>query len=151
MFQRVVGRLACLIVFLVSGCNPGQSDIEKSIREGMKSQMSVDITTIDIKKQSDGSYIGTCTASNGDVFDVTTDAPSGGKIAWKAAPGKAALERSLREIISNQLHLKVKSMNLTKEGKNYSGTADTEEGVKLNVSATWTGSQFSLQAVPIAP
>lgn len=145
----------CVPIFamtlLSGGCAPSQEAIEKSIRDEMKSTMKVEVKSIDIKKQEDGSYIGTATAENGDTYDITTEKPDQGKIAWKATPSKTTLERMMSEIVTNQLNLKVKSLNLDKkEGLNYSGMAESQEGLKFTLTADWDGKQYNLKATPMA-
>ena len=57
----------------------------------------------------------------------------------------------LRDIVTNQLKLTVKSLDLDKkEGLNFSGKAETQEGIKFNVTADWDGKQYNLRAVPLA-
>jgi hypothetical protein len=141
-----------MLAFLVGGCAPSQAEIEKSIRDEMKSSMQLEIKSIDIKKQDDGSYLGTATAENGDTYDVTTEKPDQGKIAWKATPSKTTLERMMGDIVTNQLKLKVKTLRLDKKvGLNYSGQAETHEGVKVTLTADWDGKQYNLKAVQAAP
>src|SRR5262249_10847761 len=65
MLRRVVLLLPVVVfALLVSGCAPSQGEVERSIREEMKSKMGVVITSIELKKQADGSYVGTATAQN---------------------------------------------------------------------------------------
>jgi uncharacterized protein with FMN-binding domain len=141
-----LAAILCGLVF-VAGCAPSQKAIEDSIREEMKKSLAVEITTINLQKQADGSYIGTANAANGDTYDVTTAAPKGNRTEWKAIPGQNMCERILREGIQQQLNQKVTSFNLTKQSPGtYSGTADTESGMKLKVSTTMQGTQLSWTA-----
>ena len=56
MLRRFVLLLPIvLLAFLVSGCGPRQSDVEKSIRDEMPSQLGVVIASVDLQKQADGS------------------------------------------------------------------------------------------------
>ena len=143
---------AALIAVLAAGCSPGQSDIEKSVREGMKSTMSVDISSFDLKKQSDGSYLGTATALNGDLYDVTTLPAKNNKMEWKAMPGQSMVEKSVRIGIEQQMSSKVKSLQLTKSGPGiYSGPAELDNGAKVMVTTHWQGTQLLWEAKPIAP
>jgi hypothetical protein len=147
---RALCLTPCVVLtLLTTGCSPSQGDIEKSIRDEMKSKMNVEIKTFDLKKQADGSYLGTATADNGDVYDITTEAPQGNKISWKATPSKTTIERMIKEMVAAQLKLKVTSITLEKkEGMDYAGHATTEQGVTLDLSAKWTGNDYQLQAVP---
>jgi len=61
----IVLVLIGLIAFAIGGCAPSHSDIEKSIKEEMKSKLNVNITAVNLMKQGDGSYIGTATADIG--------------------------------------------------------------------------------------
>jgi hypothetical protein len=152
MVPRVVlAVLIALLATLVSGCGPSQANIEKSIRETMKSQQGVNITSIDLKKQADGTYVGTATAENGDVYDVTTS-PAGNKgIEWKALPGQAMVEKRVREGLEQQLG-KVKSLQLTKHGPGtYEGPAELTTGAKVIVTTRMAGNQIMWEAKPANP
>jgi hypothetical protein len=141
-----------LLAFLVSGCGPGQRDIEKSIRTEMKSKMGVNMTSIDLKKQADGSFLGTATAENGDVYDVTTGPPKGNKIEWKALPGPAMVERVVRGGMEQQLSGKVKTLQLTKNGPgNYTGPAELTDGRKVVVTTRMEGMNLVWEAKPANP
>jgi len=120
----IVLVLIGLIAFAIGGCAPSHSDIEKSIKEEMKSKLNVNITAVNLMKQGDGSYIGTATADNGDVYDVTTGPPQRSKIEWRAYSAQATLREGMR----TQLKVNVTSMALSKQGDgSYVGTATTDE------------------------
>jgi len=137
-----------MFAFLVSGCSPGKSDIEKSIKEEMKKTNNVEITSVSLTKKDDGSYDGTATAANGDVYDVTTAAPSGVKIEWKALPGEPMVERLVREDIEAKFKVIVKRFNLTKhEPGNYTGVVETDGG-KIKVKTHMEGANLLWELEP---
>ena len=138
----------CLVVVL--GCAPSKSDIDKSLREEMKSKLNVEITSTSLTKQSDGGYIGTATASNGDVYDVTVSPPSGGRTEWQAVPAQALVEKKVTEFIEGHYKSKVKTLNLTKQKPGvYTGTAVLDIGAKFNVSTSLEGTQLMVKTDPI--
>jgi hypothetical protein len=153
MVRRFVLLVSTLLLaFLASGCGPGKSDIEKSIRSEMKTSLGVDITTVQLNKQSDGSFVGTATAQNGDVYDVTTLPPKGNKCEWKALPGLPMVERRVREGLEQQLKVKVKSIQLTKNGPDsFAGSAELSTGVKMTVKTRMEGLQMLFEAKPVIP
>jgi hypothetical protein len=153
MLRRIVSVLPiALTVFLVSGCSPSQAEVEQSIRDEMKSSLGVAITSLDLKKQNDGSFLGTATAQNGDVYDVTTSKPSGDKIEWKAVPGQAMVETVVRAGIQEQLSATVKTMQLTKKGPGeYTGPAELSNGAKVTVTTHMDGTQLKWEAKPETP
>jgi len=141
-----------LLSLFVWGCSPSQRDVENSIREEMKSSLGVNITSLDLKKQGDGSYVGTATAANGDVYDVTTSPPSNNKIEWKAIPGQAMVERLVRAGLKEQLSANVKSLQLTKNGPgSYTGPAELETGSKVIVTTRMEGVNLRWEARPVNP
>jgi hypothetical protein len=150
----MIRTIICLSLFILfvafsGGCAPSQDKIEESIREEMKKNLSVNITSFDLKKQSDGSYVGTATADNGDVYDVTTRPPEGNKIEWRAYPSQLMLEKKFREEIESMPGSKVKSLTLTKqEGIKYTGTAELENGLKFNLRAELEGTQVMTYIEP---
>lgn len=147
--RHFLAAMVCGLVF-VAGCAPSQKAIENSIREEMKKSLNVEITTINLQKQADGSYIGTANAANGDSYEVTTAAPKGGRTEWKAIPSQAMCEKLLREGIKQQLGLDVSKFDITKQSPGtYSGTADVQGGGKLKVSTTMQGTQLSWKAEQI--
>jgi hypothetical protein len=114
-------------------------------REEMKTKLNVNIASIDLKKQSDGGYIGTATADNGDVYDVTVTPPQGSRIEWKAFASQATLEKDFRTQIENWEKLKVKTLNLIKqEAANYTGMAVFENDAELGLEAAMEGTQFKM-------
>jgi uncharacterized protein with FMN-binding domain len=153
--------LICIAIFApaiwVCGCAPpGQSELEKSIRDEMKSKNNVNIVSFDLKKQDDGTYVGTATADNGDVYDVKTKPPSKGKMEWETRISDATLEKYAlaerdsnllaevtkvtREGLEQKLKTKVTELNLSKVADNkYEGTAETENKKKLKVKAEVDG------------
>lgn len=138
----------CLVAVLC-GCGPSKGDIEKSIINEMKTSMNVEITSTSLTKQSDGSYTGTATARNGDVYDVTVEPPKGGRTEWKALPGQAMVEKTIREGIEGQNKMKVKALTLNKQGPGiYTGTAVLENGFKMSVSTSMEGKQIMMKAEP---
>jgi hypothetical protein len=153
MFRRVWLLVpAILLACLAAGCGVGQADIERSIRDEMKSKMGVVITSFDLKKQGDGSYVGTATAQSGDVYDVTTETPKGDTIQWKAVPGQAMVDKIVRDGMEQQLGAKVKTLQLTRKGPgNYTGPAELVTGVKMNVSTHMDGMQLLWEAKPATP
>ena len=50
MFRTAALVPVCLVAALVVGCAPGKSDIEKSIRDEMKSSLGVEIAKVDLDK-----------------------------------------------------------------------------------------------------
>jgi hypothetical protein len=151
-------RLALLFVpsfvllFLVSGCGPRQSDIERSIRDEMKSSLNVVITSIDLKKLSDGGYTGTATAQNGDVYEVTALPPKNNKSEWKAIPGQAMVEQVVRSGLEKQLSCKVKTLQLTKNGPGiYTGPAELSTNQRVIVTTRMEGKQLLWEAQMAGP
>jgi hypothetical protein len=141
-----------LLSLLVWGCSPSQRDVENSIRDEMKSALRVNITSLDLKKQGDGSYVGTATAENGDVYDVTTSPPSNNKIEWKAVPGQAMVEKLVRAGLKEQLSAEVKSLQLTKNGPgSYTGPPELSTGSKVIVTTRMEGVNLRWEARPANP
>jgi hypothetical protein len=147
MSHRVFCLLPIVLLALVNtGCSSNQANLEKSIREEMKSKMGVDITSFDLKKLTDGSYTGTATAQNGDEYEVIAAAPSGNTISWKAVPGKAVVERNVREAVEKQESAKVKSLELTRKAPGvYSGPAELSTGRKLTVTTHMEGTNLMMK------
>jgi hypothetical protein len=138
-----------LLAALVAGCGPTQGDIEKSIRDEMKAKTGTIITSFSLTKNADGSFVGTATAQNGDVYDVSTKPPVGGKMEWKCIPGQAMVERVVTQGIQQQLSLTITSFQLTKSGPGiYSGTAVATTGAKVSVSTHMEGAQLMWTAQP---
>ncbi len=148
--RRLAASIACAVLFFAAtGCGPTQADVEKSIRDGMKSQLNIEITAVDLKKQPDGTYAGTATAANGDVYDITTEPPSGGTMQWKALPTPPVVERQVKQIMEEQTKGKLRSLKLAKkDGNRYEGTAEAEDGTKLKVTAEMDGTQLKCQWAP---
>jgi hypothetical protein len=147
--RRCIVALVGLLAFGISGCAPSQSELEKSIKEGMKSQLNVEVSSLNLTKQSDGSYVGTASCTNGDVYDITTTAPDKGKIEWKAKPGQAAIERRVREGMEEKLGGKVKSLTLTKSSdEGYTGVGEMTTGLKYDIKVEAVGTQLRWEAVP---
>ena len=150
MSRYLARALPVCFVALLSGCAPGKSDIEKSIKDEMKSSLGVEVVSVNLTKQSDGSYTGTATAVNGDVYDVACDPPKGGKAEWRAFPSQAMLERDMRKDLEEKAKGKVKSLTLTKQGPGtFTGTAVFEDGSKAKVSTTVEGKQVMSKYEPI--
>ena len=150
MFRFAALVPVCLVVVLVAGCAPGKSDIEKSIRNEMKSSLGVEISTVDLQKQSDGTYTGTATAANGDIYDVTTTPPKSGKTEWKAVPSQIMVERLVRADLEAKTQTKVQSLALTKSSPgNYTGTAELTNGKKFKVTTSLEGKTLMLKTEPM--
>jgi hypothetical protein len=147
---RTLSLTVCAaLALLAAGCAPGKSDIEKSVREEMKTQLGLEITAIDLTKKDDGSYAGTATAANGDVYDIVTGKPSGNKIEWKAYPSQSVIEKTVRSELESQMKTKVKSLALASKGEHvYEGKAELENGMKMKVSTHMDGTQLKWEAVP---
>ena len=80
---------------------------------------------------------------------MTTSPPQGGKAEWKAIPGKALVERTVRESMDAQLPSKIKTLNLTRQGPGvYTGPAVLENGEKLNVSTSMDGKVLNCSWMP---
>jgi hypothetical protein len=136
-------------VFLAAGCAPTQRDVERSIRDEMKSSLNVEITRIDLTRQSDGSYTGTATASNGYVYEVMTEAPRSRRTPWKAVLAQVTVERLVREDLEAKLHSKVKTLALTRESFGlYTGTAELENGQKVKIATRMEGNGLRLEYEP---
>jgi hypothetical protein len=139
-----------LVCALAAGCAPSKGDIEKSIREEMKTSLNVDVAAVNLTKQPDGSYVGTATAANGDVYDVTTNPPQGARIEWKAIPSQAMVERDVRAGVESHYQVKVKTLSLTKKGPGtYNGTVEFENGTKMSVSTSMEGKQLVWKTEPL--
>lgn len=153
MFRRLVCITSTVaLALLVSGCSPSQNDIEKSIRDGMKTNLGVRVSSLDLKKQADGSYAGTAVAQNNEVYDVTTTPVKDNKVEWKAIPGQATVERKVREGLEQQLSTKVKTLQITKIGPgNYTGSAELATGAKVNIKTHMEGQQLMWEAQPATP
>jgi len=150
MFHRHLIRIGCLLFLFATGCTPSQSDVEKSIREEMKSALGVTIQSLDIKKQADGSYMGTATAENGDLYEVNTQPPKCGTVEWKAVPGQAMVEKIVKDGIEKQIGSPVKTLTLTKKGPgNYSVPAVLQNSAKVNVSSRMEGAMLMWEALPV--
>ena len=134
----------------LTGCAPGKSDIDKSLREEMNAKLNVEITSTNLTKQPDGGYTGTATTRTGDTYDVTVGPVKGGQFEWKAIAGQALVEKDMRTWLEGQYKSKVKTLALTKQGPGvYNGTADMENGLKLNVSTHMEGIQLMMKADPV--
>jgi hypothetical protein len=141
-----------LFALPISGCAPSQSDVERSIRDEMKSKKGLNITSIDLKKQDDGSFVGTATAENGDVYDVTTKPPKGSQIEWNAVPGPAMVDRIVKAGLEQQLMTKVKTLQLTKnQPGHYTGRAELANGSQVTVTTHMQGADFVWKADPVNP
>jgi hypothetical protein len=139
---------AC-VVLLGSGCAPGQSAIERSIRDEMKASLGVEVTSVKLTKQPDGSYTGTATVANGDTYDIETDRPSGPRMEWRRVPGKAVLERNVRDGLKQQMHSDVRTLTLNRTGfGTYSGSATLADGSQLNVTIKLEGNNVVWEAQP---
>jgi hypothetical protein len=85
------------------------------------------------------------------VYDVTTLAPSGNKIEWKAVQGQVMIEKMLREGIKQQVGSDVKTLQLTKSAPGtYAGTAELATGAKYKVSTHMEGTTLKWEAEPAA-
>ena len=145
--RRLAACLVGLFALFVAGCNsPTQADLEKSIREEMKSKLDVTITSFDLKKQDNGTYAGTATADNGDVYDVTTEAPNEGKISWKAVWALPTLERKTRQMVETAFKTKVTSLKLEKQeaADTYAGPVEMESGMKMNITVEMKDGQLKI-------
>ncbi len=148
-------RFAAFVVPVLSlaltGCAPSKSEIEKSIKNEMKTALGVEITAVNLSKQADGGYVGTATAADGDTYDVTARPPQGGKAEWTAVPGQAALEKTVRQSLETQTQLKVQSLSLTKQSGPgvYTGVAVFEGGERAKVDTYMEGKQVMFKAEPM--
>jgi hypothetical protein len=150
VFRSFALVLAVCLVAGLAGCAPSTNDIDKALREEIKSKMNVEITSTNLTKQPDGSYTGTATAANGDVYDVTVSQPKRGEFQWKAIAGQALVEKKLREWLEGEYKSKVKTLVLTKrEPGVYNGTTVLENDLKLNVSTHLEGGQLMMKADPV--
>jgi uncharacterized protein with FMN-binding domain len=141
----------CLVAVLV-GCAPSKGDIEKSIKDEIKSRLGVEATAVNPTKQSDGGYTGTATAANGDVYDITVAPASRRRAEWKAVVSQGTVERMLRDHLKNNLKMEVAKMELTKEPDgNYSGTATATNGETIEVRADPKPEGIALNAVVAQP
>jgi uncharacterized protein with FMN-binding domain len=143
VFRYFVLVLAvCLVAGLV-GCAPSKTDIDKSLREEMKSKLNVEITSTNLTKQPDGGYTGTATAANGNVYDVTVGPPKGGQFEWKVVLGQSTIERMIRQDAETRGKVKVKALTLTKRGDGqYEGPLELENGEWLTVTTKLEGSDL---------
>jgi|GEM_PF-6656821 len=140
---RLIPFAAISLGFLVVGCAPSEREVEQVIREGLKVDQDVDVVTVNLTKQPDGGYLGTATATNGDTYDVTVEPPKGGRVRWRAAASQAMVERFVRERIEERYFSKVKALDLKKQGNGtYTGTAELEDGNRIQISATTTGQKL---------
>ena len=140
-----------LLVSLVSGCGPSQSDIEKSIRDDMKKSKGVTITSLDLKKQSDGGYVGTAQSQNGDDYEITCAPPKGQQVEWKAMPGPKMVDKEVRAAIeAKSPGSKVKSLHLSRgaEAGTYSGDAELDNGMQLTVTTHMQGMDLQMNWAP---
>jgi hypothetical protein len=150
MHRNFLVTVLALSFLYAAGCNRDKANIENSIREGMKSQLNIEITSIDISKQSDGTYSGTATASNGDVYEITTEPPKDNQVMWKATPSQSVVERRVSETLESELKIKVKKLTLTKKGSGeYEGKAELESGAKLKVTVGMEQNQPMIKWAPL--
>lgn len=148
---RLVPLLALLALLLI-GCGLGQADIERSIRENMKANLNVTVNTIDLRKLADGSFTGTATAQNGDVYEVSTTPPKSDRIEWKVTPGQTTVEGLVRAGLEQKTSSKVTLLNLTRPAPGtYTGRAELASGEKYNVSTRMEGMQLLWEAKPSSP
>ena len=152
MLRRLVHRIPMLLLVVVSGCSPSQGDVEKSIRDELKDKLSVEIASFDLKKQGDGSYLGTATAKTGDVYEITSLPPKGTTLKWEAVPGQALVEAVVRKGLAKQLATNVKTLELTRIGPGtYNGPAELETGIRLIVTTRMEGGQLLWEAKQSIP
>lgn len=142
---------ACLLfplaLLVAAGCNsPTQAELEKSVREEMKSKLDVTITSFDLKKQDNGTYAGTATADNGDIYDITTEPAKDGKISWKAVWALPTVERKTQQLVETAFKNKVASLKLTKQeaADTYAGPVEMESGLKMNITVEMKDGQLKL-------
>ncbi len=127
---------ACLLA-VIAGCSAGKTDMEKSVKQEMKTALNVEITAVSLTKQSDGGYSGTATAANGDTYDVTATAPSSdGRFEWKAVVTQSTVERMLRDHLKTTMTIEVSALDLKKQPDGgYTGTANAANGDTYEVTA----------------
>ncbi len=151
MVRRIVFLAPIVLVtFLAAGCGPSQRDIESSIRTEMKTKLAVTIASFDLKKQPDGTYLGTATAENTDVYDVNTFPAAGNGVQWKAVPGQAMVEKIVRAGLEQQMGGKVLSLQLTRNGPgDYIGPAELSTQLKMQVTTRMEGTNLKWEAKAI--
>ena len=152
MFRRALNLFVLFVLCtLPIACAPSQADLEKSIRDEMKSKNNVNITSVNLTKNADGSYTGTAVGENGDVYDITTKAPENGKIEWQAKDSQSThdkkalgeVTRVVREGMEEQHKTKVTALSLSKVSDNkFEGKAETETGGKFAIKAELEGAQI---------
>jgi hypothetical protein len=138
------------LVACSAGCEREQARLERTIREEMKTKLSVEVASFDLKKQPDGGYAGTATAANGETYDVTATPPRDGRTEWLAVPGRATLERQIREGIEAQTKAKLKSLDLAPQSPGvYAGTAVLESGDRLKITTYMEGTMVMWKGEPL--
>lgn len=143
---------AVALTFLVLGCGSELGNIETSVRDEMKSQMKVEVKSLDLKKQAGGGYAGSATATNGDAYDVTVAPPKDNKFEWKAVHGQALVEKAVRDGLTTQLKTEVKSLELKKTSPgHYTGPAEMATGERVIVTTYMDGAQLKWEAKPATP
>lgn len=76
-----------------------QADLERDIREKMKSKRDVELVSFDLKRHADGSYSGTAAARNSDLYDVSI-APT---MAWEVKPRHEYNLRNKKPAVKGQV------------------------------------------------
>jgi hypothetical protein len=147
MMRRATTVFLPGLLSIFIGCAPDQRAIEKVIVDGVKTQMNLDLASLDLKKRDDGSFAGTATAQNGDVYEVFTQPIKGGKVEWQVLPSQGMVDRTVRDGIEKQLSVKVLNLRLTKERPGvYAGAADLSNGKTLKVKTRLDGAQLLWEA-----
>lgn len=142
--------LVCLIG--LASCTPSPFDVEQSVRGEMQTKMGIELSALDLAKQPDGSYTGTATVVNGDVYEVAVDPPGSGRIKWRAVATQATIERMLRDHLEGNLHLNVKTMEVKKQPDgSYAGTATATNGDVYELTAGATSQGSVLNALVAQP
>jgi hypothetical protein len=127
---------ALLCLTALSGCaRPGPVDAERSVRDGMKAQMGIDVAAVNVTRQPDGSFAGTATAANGDVYNVRASVSGDGWSVLQVVLADETIERMIRDHLATNMQVAATEVKKQSDG-GFTGTATATNGTVYEVSAS---------------
>lgn len=129
--------LAIVGIFFYLNFGDSTSKVEKSVQQGMKDQFGIQVKSVKLEKQPDGTYKGKAIEENGEEWDILNVTLNGNEVKWIQRPPLAQVDRHVRQSMETQFKIRLNSLDLKKQADgNFQGTATSDLGIQYDV---WEG------------